>query len=54
MNVVEVVPVALVMATGPQVMSAVFSASSGRWQGNSAASQRIRERCRWRRPCPGC
>jgi hypothetical protein len=37
MNVTAILPLALVMAAGPKIISAVFFATSSRWQGNSAA-----------------
>ena len=37
MDVTAVLPLALVMAAGPKIISAVFFATSSRWQGNPAA-----------------
>jgi Sap, sulfolipid-1-addressing protein len=37
MNIAQLLPMAFVMIAGPQVLSAIFLATSGRWRGNSAA-----------------
>lgn len=37
MDLVKVLPLAFVMIAGPQIISAVFLATSDRWRGNSAA-----------------
>ena len=37
MNILSILPLAFVMIAGPQIISAVFLATSDRWQANSAA-----------------
>ena len=37
MNIAQLLPMAFVMIAGPQILSAIFLATSERWQGNSAA-----------------
>lgn len=37
MNLVKILPMAVVMIAGPQILSAIFLATSERWKSNSAA-----------------
>ena len=37
MNLVKILPLAFVMIAGPQILSAVFLATSVKWRQNSAA-----------------
>ena len=37
MNVAAILPLALVMVAGPQILAAVFFATSARWKADSAA-----------------
>ena len=37
MNLVKILPMAFVMIAGPQILSAIFLATSENWQRNSAA-----------------
>jgi hypothetical protein len=36
-NIAQLLPMAFVMIAGPQILSAIFLATSERWRGNSAA-----------------